>query len=378
MRLLLASLFFLFSWLSQARTLSESARISLMTVAPGSELYSTFGHSALRVFDPATSLDKIYNYGTFDFDQPNFYLNFVRGRLLYSLATESFRSFEYGNRMEQRQMKEQVLALRPDQKQRLFDLLEENATPAHRDYLYDFFYDNCATRIRDILQKATSDSLQFEVAAVPEGTTLRDLLHLYLTNHTWTRFGINLVLGLPTDRLADTHSSMFLPDFLHDAVASARFLDGKQLVFVENVGPDYPTLNSEKSTSPLHTPLIISSLLLLFGIISRLRPGVGRYFEPACLLLLGLAGTVIAALWFFTDHQATKINFNLFWALPTHLLFFNAKKTSGFARWHAYFSASLAGITLLFWSFLPQELPIESLPIVILVLILGVWPPNRR
>ena len=240
MRLLFLTLFSLCSLTSQAITLSGTARISLMTVAPGAELYSTFGHSALRVFDPERGLDKIYNYGTFDFDQPNFYLNFVRGRLLYSLATESFRSFEYGNRLEQRQMKEQVLALRPDQKQRLFDLLEENATPANRDYLYDFFYDNCATRIRDVLQKATSDSLQWERNQLPEGTTLRDLLGFYLTEHPWTQYGINLVLGKPTDRLADTYSSMFLPDYLHDAVSGARFLNGQSLLFAENVGPDYP------------------------------------------------------------------------------------------------------------------------------------------
>lgn len=378
MRLLLSTLLFLFCWHGHARTLSETARISLMTVAPGSELYSTFGHSALRVFDPATSLDKIYNYGTFDFDQPNFYLNFVRGRLLYSLATESFRSFEYGNRMEKRQMKEQVLNLRPAQKQRLFDLLEINAAPKNRDYLYDFFYDNCATRIRDILQNATNDSLHFEEGGFQKGTTLRDLLGMYLTKHTWTQFGINLVLGLPTDRLADAHSSMFLPDFLHDAVAGARFLDGRHLVFAENIGPDYPSTEVANGSPPFPHPLVISGLLLIIGIVGRLRPSVGRYVEPAFRLLLGIIGTVIAGLWLLTDHQATKLNFNLLWALPTHLLFFNAAKNARFARWHGYFSATLAGIALLFWTFLPQELPIESLPIVILVILLGVWPPSRH
>jgi hypothetical protein len=348
-----------------------------MTVAPGAELYSTFGHSALRVFDPERGLDKIYNYGTFDFDQPNFYLNFVRGRLLYSLATESFRSFEYGNRLEQRQMKEQVLALRPDQKQRLFDLLEENATPANRDYLYDFFYDNCATRIRDVLQKATSDSLQWERNQLPEGTTLRDLLGFYLTEHPWTQYGINLVLGKPTDRLADTYSSMFLPDYLHDAVSGARFLNGQSLLFAENVGPDYPRLEAKSSNAWWQHPFLMTGILLVMGISGRIYPGFGRFFEPVFWFILGLAGTVMATLWFLTDHQATKWNFNLLWALPSHLLFFTRAARSKLSRRHAYLASLLAGISLLTWTILPQELPLESLPIVVLVILLGVWHPER-
>lgn len=377
MRLLFLTLSLLCSLTSQAITLSGTARISLMTVAPGAELYSTFGHSALRVFDPERGLDKIYNYGTFDFDQPHFYLNFVRGRLFYSLATESFRSFEYGNRLEQRQMKEQVLALRLDQKQRLFDLLEENATPANRDYLYDFFYDNCATRIRDILQKATADSLQWEPNQLPEGTTLRDLLGFYLTEHPWTQFGINLVLGKPTDRLADTYSSMFLPDYLHDAVSGARFLNGQSLLFAENVGPDYPRIEATSSNAWWRHPFLMTGILLVMGIAGRLRPGFGRFFEPVFWFILGLAGTVMATLWFLTDHQATKWNFNLLWALPTHLLFFTQAARSKLSKFHAYMASFLAGICLVVWMVLPQELPLESLPIVVLVILLGVWHPDR-
>jgi len=119
--------------------LSDSARISLMTVSPGSELYSVFGHSAVRVYDPITRINRVYNYGTFDFDQPNFYLNFCRGKLLYSLDVESYRNFEYGNLHDLRWMEEQVLNLNGEQRQRIFSLLQTNALPENKDYKYDFF-----------------------------------------------------------------------------------------------------------------------------------------------------------------------------------------------------------------------------------------------
>lgn len=138
---------------SVAQNLSDSSRISLMTVAPGDFLYSTFGHSALRVFDPVNNIDRCYNYGTFDFDQPNFYLNFCRGKLLYSLDVEPGRHFVRGNLQDNRPMQEQVFDLGAAQRQRLFNLLETNALPENRSYKYDFFYDNCATRIRDIVQE---------------------------------------------------------------------------------------------------------------------------------------------------------------------------------------------------------------------------------
>ena len=132
MALLLLLLLPLSSPAQALRQLSDSAYISLVTVAPGPFLYSTFGHSAIRVRDPQSRYDRCFNYGTFDFDQPNFVLKFCQGRLMYFLDVESYRSFEYGNLYDRRPMKEQVLNLDAAQRQRLFDLLRENALPENR------------------------------------------------------------------------------------------------------------------------------------------------------------------------------------------------------------------------------------------------------
>lgn len=160
--------------------LSDSARISLITVDPGAETYSMFGHSALRVFDPANRLDRCYNYGTFDFDQPNFLLKFCRGKLLYFLDIESYRGFEYGNLSDRRAMHEQWLNLQPARKQRLFELLTVNARAENRSYKYDFFYDNCATRIRDIVQESYLYEFAYDSSQLSLGTTMRQLLRPYL------------------------------------------------------------------------------------------------------------------------------------------------------------------------------------------------------
>ncbi|HNE28922.1 MAG TPA: DUF4105 domain-containing protein, partial [Saprospiraceae bacterium] len=188
---------------SAAFPLSDSSFISLITAAPGEELYSTFGHSALRVKDPARNFDRCYNYGTFDFDQPNFYLNFCRGKLLYYLNVERRRDFEYEYLMDRRTLREQTLDLDASQKQQLFDLLQENALPQNREYKYDFFYDNCATRIRDIVEKALLYQVFFDSTTTKKGTTMRQLLKPYLLDKPWTRFGIDLILGQAADRVAE-------------------------------------------------------------------------------------------------------------------------------------------------------------------------------
>src|SRR5690606_31625041 len=130
---------------------TSRTRISLLTCTPGSELYSVFGHSALRVVDSNAVTDIVYNYGTFDFNDPNFYSKFVRGKLNYYLSTEYFRDFVYGYRLEGRGITEQVLLLTAEEKLALKKFLRENLKPENRHYAYDFFLDNCTTRLRDLI-----------------------------------------------------------------------------------------------------------------------------------------------------------------------------------------------------------------------------------
>jgi hypothetical protein len=353
--------------------LSDSARISLMTVAPGEFVYSTFGHSALRVLDPLQRVDRCYNYGTFDFEQPGFLLKFCRGKLLYFLDLEPYRSFEYGNLSDRRAMQEQTLNLDKAQRQRLFQLLQENAREENRHYQYDFFYDNCATRIRDIVKESLFHQLNFDSSRLQQGSTMRQLLRPYLNTHPWMQFGIDLVLGLPADRRAAPEQFMFLPDYLHDMFADAKLPNGQALVAGERTIPQQPFGAQRWEPGFFERPLWVCAFVALLGLLSMANPRTERIFDTLFWFVLGLAGLIMALLWFATDHGATKTNFNLLWAMPTHLLVFWRRRGSEQLRNYFMVMAILAGIALVFWKFWPQEMPVAAIPIAGLVVVKGLW-----
>ena len=364
---------FLSAFAGNAQTLSDSASISLMTVVPGEFVYSTFGHSAIRVKDPVTRFDRCYNYGTFDFEQPNFILKFCQGKLLYNLDVESYRSFEYGNLQDRRPMQEQVLNLNQAQKQRLFNLLLENYKEENRYYKYDFFYDNCATRIRDIMQETDFHQIQFDTSGIRPGTTMRQLLQPYIEDKPWLDYGIDLVLGLPADRKASAADFMFLPDYVHNFFAKAKTGEGLPLVKSERNIPEIQPKKEPFQPSPLDRPLWIMGFVALIGLLSMANPRTEHIFDTIFWFVLGVAGLIIALLWFATDHSATKNNLNILWAWPTHLFFFWKTRRSGQTQNYFMMAAIVAALTLIFWIWLPQELPTPALPIVGLVVVKGLW-----
>lgn len=366
------------AWLPAQSRLSDSSTVSLMTVAPGDALYSYFGHSALRVRDPQTRLDRCYNYGTFDFDQPNFLIKFCRGKLLYMLDTEPYRSFEYGNLRDRRTMYEQVLQLNLTQRQAIYDFLETNALPEHRSYKYDFFYDNCATRIRDAVQGGLEYRVQYDTLFLQRPQTMRQLLRPYLAKHPWTQFGIDLVLGKPADHVAWAEQFMFLPDHVHHLFAQAK-IDGRvPLVQAEKQNPA-AAFSSPSGVSGLYAhPLWVMVLVALLGLLSMGNLGLERTFDTIFWLVLGLAGLIMALLWFATDHTATKYNLNVLWALPTHLLFFWRRNRTEVTETYFTATAILAALLLVFWKFLPQEMPTAALPIVGLIVVKGMWRHWRK
>lgn len=191
----------LFSFSAFAQTLSPSSRISLLTISPGEELYSTFGHSAIRVWDPALGIDVNYNYGSFDFNAPGFYLKFVRGYLDYMITSHpAYLEFEYWNR-ENRKITEQVLNLSLAQRQRVYEFLENNLKPENKNYRYKFFTDNCSTRLRDVLQIAAGDSLVFN-QALNADSTYRQWIDKYAHENgkSWADFGMDLAIGADSDK----------------------------------------------------------------------------------------------------------------------------------------------------------------------------------
>jgi len=213
--------------------LSNEATISLLTCSPGDELYSLFGHSAMRVKDPQKNIDVVFNYGTFSFNE-DFYFNFAMGRLNYSLSVSSMKGFVRSYENEQRGIIEQVLNLDSTSKQQVFNYLDWNNEPENREYLYDFFYDNCSSRLRDVLEMSIgTDRIAFADLQEEDKPSFRQMIDEYLIYHPWGDFGIDLGLGLPCDKVPSSYEYMFLPNKLMEAFGAAT-IDGKPLVMEEN------------------------------------------------------------------------------------------------------------------------------------------------
>lgn len=216
--------------------LSEQSRISLLTCAPGSELYARYGHTALRVQDTVNQLDVVFNYGIFDFNTDHFYWKFVRGETYYQLGIESADAFFFGYAYNRRPVYEQVLNLTLPQRQSLFEALVVNYEPQNRYYLYNFVFDNCATRPYQLIKQVLGDSITSTYTGA-EGQTYRDFLRRYTRPASWANFGINLLFGRRADRPMHGEQRLFLPEELMFFMAGARLPDGTPLVQSGDIQP---------------------------------------------------------------------------------------------------------------------------------------------
>jgi len=312
---------FIYQGRAQITDLSPVAKISVITCGSGSDLYTTFGHSAFRVVDVAQELDVVYNYGTFDFDPPGFYVDFAKGKLDYKLSKQSYPRFLFTYELEQRWVKEQVLVLHPDQKSTLYHFLEKNNLPENRMYPYDFFYDNCATKIRDVLTAALGSSVVYDPSYVSDLYTFRELIHKNVNINSWSAVGIDIALGAVIDTEASSTEHMFLPDYVH-AQLQKTTLDGVPLVADENVLLAIDPLEDASSffTTPLCFLLLVLGVVVYFSLREYNTKKRARWLDFALFLSTGAIGILIIFLWFFTNHTATARNFNFLWAFAPNLI----------------------------------------------------------
>jgi hypothetical protein len=303
---------------SQKLVLSDQSEISIITAGPGDVLYEVFGHSAIRVKDPTLNLDIIFNYGLFDFNQPNFYVNFVKGRLLYRLGKQSFRRFITSYDYQQRWVKDQVLNLSLVDRKKIFEYLNKNSLPENAEYLYDPYFNNCATKLRDIAKEILGNKIQFPSSFSDENFTLRQLMNQELPWNTWGSFGINLALGNTLDKEIIADNYMYLPDYVHNAFQNASITENKTitpLVLKESQLLRYP---EKQIDIQWYNPFSVFSLLLLLTILVTFRDQKrnirSKWLDFTLFFGTGVLGIIICFLWFFTDHYTAPNNFNLLWA----------------------------------------------------------------
>ena len=369
-------LFFLticcFHPLNAQQQLSPKASISVVTCGPGTDLYTAFGHSAFRVFDPSLGIDKIYNYGTFDFNAPNFYLNFAKGNLIYFLATSDFNRFLRMYQYENRWVKTQVLNLTNEDVQAMYLFLEENSKPENRNYQYDFFYDNCSTKIEAVVSSVLKEKIQFTNKHITTQKTHRDLINDYTKDFKWGKFGIDLALGAVIDDEASKDDYKFLPDYIFEAFEQATIQkEGALEPLVKNeflILKEKSTAKTTEFLTPFNVLLLLSLLLVYKTYKNYQHKKRTKWVDFLLFSTTGIIGVIVLLLWFATTHTATYQNYNFLWAFaPNMTIAFYLLKTN-IPKWTHYYlilNVVLLLVMVTFWILKIQVFNLAILPLII-------------
>ncbi|MBQ9705769.1 MAG: DUF4105 domain-containing protein [Paludibacteraceae bacterium] len=297
--------------------------ISLLTCTPGTEVYSKYGHSALRLQNLKRGTDWTFNYGVFNFSSDHFYARFVKGDTRYQLAVEETTWFVESSRWIGRTTYEQELNLTPQQKARVADALLENYRPENRYYLYNFVFDNCATRPYRLLRTVITDTLQAPQFALRQDT-YREAIRHYSEQHSWPGFGIDFIFGKDADRVMTTEERLFLPEQLMDYVHEARLGNGQRLCGQEDIGP-FAVRKHSWATSPEAAVVLVCLLLAVLTVVDMRRQRTAWWADGLLCFTGGLLGTIAFYLSFFSIHPLVQHNWNLLLVNP--LLFIPAVLT---------------------------------------------------
>ncbi|MDA9809437.1 DUF4105 domain-containing protein [Flavobacteriales bacterium] len=338
----------------------NTTKISILTCDPGNEIYSLFGHSALRIKDTKNQIDIVVNWGLFEFSENQFEFgyDFAKGRLNYFMGLQSMSNFINEYARSNRGVREQVLNLDEQEKLNLLSIISENYKPENRNYQYEFFYDNCSSRIRDLLIEVFKEKINFHKSPLADKNTFRETIHQYLKYDPWLELGIDLVLGKKIDILVSNNNLMFLPEKVESILDKSQVENEsvkKNIILTKST---IVNSNNQERTSEniikYSWGIFFITLILLYLKQSHLI----RIWSIMNLSVLGIIGILLIFMWWGTDHQATKMNFNLLWASPLHfILIVNIlKKKSGvFYYWFLVFSLIIIFSTVLFWFALIQD-----------------------
>jgi hypothetical protein len=332
--LLLLIIFFvcnhsLFAQKNIADNLSSPIQISILTCGPAPELYSSWGHSAIRITDTSISSDVVINYGMFDFEDPNFYWKYVKGTLLYYGAQEPYDNFlrQYAN--DGREVKEQVLNLSKAETNKLLNAIAYSLQEENKRYHYDFLYNNCSTKLRDMLDSVLTKPVVYNAVIAKDSLRYMADLNSYLQNKPWDKVGIDILLSSEVHKKVDNYTYMYLPEALYRGLNKTTH-NGSPLVKKTNfILPDKQTQNKVINT-PKWLFMGLAFILIISTILWPNKLTV-KILQSIFLTLLGLLGCLFLFMWLGTNHLQTKHNLNLLWCLPYYVFaafFIFSKKPS--------------------------------------------------
>ncbi|MBA2626637.1 MAG: DUF4105 domain-containing protein [Gemmatimonadales bacterium] len=368
--------------------------ISLVTMGPGTEVWERFGHNAIRVHDSVRHTDLQYNYGLFDFRQEKFYTRFAQGRMLYSMGGFDAVRDMARYAAENRSVWVQELNLTPAQRADLRDFLEWNALPEHRDYHYDYYRDNCSTRVRDAIDRVIGGRIRAATDTVPTGTTFRSHTARLTSAEPLVYTGLMIGLGAPVDRPISAYEETFLPLALREQVRGISLpgADGMPVPLVRSERTVYLSTTPDPPAEPprwapvyLAIGLVVGGLLVLLGRgAAAASPGAAAGLAVAgglWGLISGLLGTILAGLWAFTDHVAAYANENLFQLdplalglavlVPAAVLSARSNGRRAMALSAATLAVALLGLTFKLW---PGRHQVNDIVLALALPIhLGLW-----
>lgn len=377
MRRFLLSILFLTALLPMWSSPMDSVRISLLTCAPGSEIYALFGHSAIRYENPEKDQDWVFNYGMFSFKEPNFVMRFVKGETDYQLGVVPFRYFETEYALRGSSVYQQVLNLTDEEKVKLISLLEENYLPSNRVYRYNYFYDNCTTRARDKVEESIQGKVVYPEAE--KEVSFRDIIHEFTAGSEWGEFGIDLCLGSEADEPIDERKQMFAPFYMMEAARGAMIHRADTVVplVLEEFKVVDALLEAEPAfpLSPMTCAmgLLVATAFVVGWGIRKGRPCLA--WNVLMFFLQGLGGCIVAFLFFFSLHPTVGSNWLLMLFHPLALFYLPImiyRGIKGKKDPYHWLNVVLLTSFMILMPFISQEFNLTVLPLALSLLLVSV------
>jgi hypothetical protein len=303
---------------------AQDTTIYLLTCAPGTATYSIYGHSALRVVIPHIKSDQVFNWGVFDFSTPNFVWKFAKGKLNYLLGVYPYDSFMQEYFIENRSVYSQKINLDASEKRILLGRIQTNLRPENRSYKYDFFYDDCSTRIRDLIEKAVGTKLIYPPDEINQMHTFREMVGKYQENYPWLKMGVDLIMGTPGEVKATFRDRMFLPlDLQKNLTQAVINHDRKMIPLLSSEEPilefDSPVVKNRFYTTPIFIFMLLF-ILIVFLSAMYLRGTLINILDLVLFSVFSLLSLLMIFFNFFTDHQQMKLNINIIWFNPVIII----------------------------------------------------------
>ena len=342
-------------------------KISILSIGEGPSLVDAFGHTAIRVKDAQLKNDIVFNFGVYDFNSPNFYSNFVKGRPEYKLAIQNYSNLIQNYIRQKRYIVEHQLNLDQNSTKIIIDLLVEKLNDPY--YIYDYFRDNCTTRAADIVIDKTNNKFKDDKLESEAILTYRELIHRKINENSWAALGIDLCLGAIIDKKINTRETFFLPENL------MNYLDLYEGDIIKRniiYSPESEISYRENLPSPLLINLILSLIIVAITIFNFKSNKWNKSLDSLIFLISGSIGILIIYLWFFSNHFAGAQNFNFLWAFPLNFALIFAIYKNKIPNWFiGYIKLLIILIILLFlhWTTGVQKYNLTLLPIFVALLI---------